>query len=92
MAKRRLAKTASAKEKRQAKSRWTTWALVGGAALVVAVMVALVAMQSGPTPTKGKAHVGDSAPDFTLRLLNGESISLANLRGKPVLLNFWAST
>ena len=92
MGKRRLAKASSAKEKRQAKSRWTTWALVGGAAVVIGVMVALVVMQSGTKPTPGKAHVGKLAPDFTLRLFNGGSVSLASLKGKPVLLNFWAST
>jgi cytochrome c biogenesis protein CcmG/thiol:disulfide interchange protein DsbE len=92
MAKRRLAKVPSAKEKRQAKSRWTTWALIGGTAVVIGVMIALVVMQSGPKPTPGKAHVGNPAPDFTLRLFNGESVTLASLKGKPVLLNFWAST
>ena len=90
MAKRRLAKTPSAKEKRQAKSRWTTWALVGGAVVVVGVMVTLVVMQSGPQ--KSSAHVGNPAPDFTLRLFSGENLTLASLRGKPILLNFWSST
>lgn len=92
MGKRRLAKAPSAKEKRQAKSRWTTWALVGGAAVVIGVMVALVVMQSGTKPTPGKAHVGELAPDFTLRLFNGQSVTLSSLKGKPVLINFWAST
>jgi cytochrome c biogenesis protein CcmG/thiol:disulfide interchange protein DsbE len=37
-------------------------------------------------------HVGASAPTFTLRRLDGGgSVSLASLRGKPVVLNFWAS-
>lgn len=92
MAKRRLAKPSSAKEKRQAKSRWTTWALVGGAVAVIGVMIALVVTQSGPQKTSGRAHVGNAAPDFTLRLLNGQSLTLASLKGKPVLLDFWAST
>ncbi len=35
---------------------------------------------------------GEEAPAFNLPLLEGEgSTSLADLRGKPVLLNFWAS-
>ena len=38
------------------------------------------------------ARIGSPAPDFTLRLFNGESISLSSLKGKPVLLNFWSST
>ncbi|MFB0515735.1 MAG: peroxiredoxin family protein [Candidatus Neomarinimicrobiota bacterium] len=31
------------------------------------------------------------APDFTLRNLNGEKVTLSQLRGKIVLLNFWAT-
>ena len=36
--------------------------------------------------------VGTVAPDFTTRDLNGEALSLAGLRGKYVLLNFWSTT
>lgn len=32
------------------------------------------------------------APDFTLEYPNGTRITLSSLAGKPVLLNFWAST
>ena len=91
MGKRRLAKAPSAKEKRQAKSQWTTWALIGGTVVVIGVMIGLVVMQSGPKPTPGKAHVGNPAPDFTLRLLNGQSVTLSSLKGQPVVLSFWAS-
>ena len=36
--------------------------------------------------------VGAAAPGFTLSMLSGGgSIDLASLRGKPVVLNFWAS-
>ena len=31
------------------------------------------------------------APDFSLAALNGSEISLSDLQGKPVILNFWAS-
>ena len=36
-------------------------------------------------------QVGRLAPDFTLPNLAGQSVSLSDARGKPVLLNFWAS-
>jgi peroxiredoxin len=36
-------------------------------------------------------RVGQRAPDFTTRLLTGETVSLSDYRGKVVLLNFWAT-
>jgi cytochrome c biogenesis protein CcmG/thiol:disulfide interchange protein DsbE len=35
--------------------------------------------------------VGSPAPDFSSRTLDGAAIRLSQLRGKPVLLNFWAT-
>ncbi|MGH2626945.1 MAG: TlpA family protein disulfide reductase [Anaerolineales bacterium] len=37
------------------------------------------------------AAVGAPAPDFGLRTLVGDSVRLSALRGRPVLVNFWAS-
>ena len=37
------------------------------------------------------ATVGKAAPDFELQNLDGQSISLSDLKGKPVLVNFWAT-
>jgi peroxiredoxin len=34
---------------------------------------------------------GDRAPDFDLRSLDGSRLKSSELRGKPVLLNFWAT-
>lgn len=39
-----------------------------------------------PAPQKGFL-----APDFTLERLDGESVTLSDLQGKAVLLNFWAT-
>ncbi len=36
-------------------------------------------------------RLGFLAPNFTLEDLTGQKISLSDLRGKPVFLNFWAS-
>jgi cytochrome c-type biogenesis protein len=35
--------------------------------------------------------IGNLAPDFTTSLDSGESITLSSLRGKVILLNFWAT-
>jgi len=39
----------------------------------------------------GGELVGHPAPDFTLPTLDGGEITLSDLRGQPVLINFWAS-
>ncbi len=92
MGKRKLVRTASTKEKREVKSKWTTWAIVGVLVVVVGALMAMVVMQSGSKAASGTARVGSPAPDFTLRLLNGQSVTLTSLKGKPVLVNFWSST
>ncbi|MEO5886773.1 MAG: TlpA disulfide reductase family protein [Anaerolineales bacterium] len=44
--------------------------------------------QPGPPPNPKE---GFAAPDFTLDLLDGGLLTLSELRGHPVVLNFWAS-
>jgi len=48
---------------------------------------------SVPAYASGEAAplVGRPAPDFTLSTLDGAEVTLSDLRGKPVLINFWAS-
>jgi peroxiredoxin len=46
------------------------------------------AQQPGPLPNPKQ---GFAAPDFTLDTLDGRQLTLADLRGHPVVLNFWAS-
>ena len=42
------------------------------------------------TPTERPA-AGQTAPDFTLKTLDGKTVRLADFRGKIVILNFWAT-
>ena len=49
-----------------------------------------LAPSSTPTPPQG-TQVGDLAPDFQLLTLDQEPVSLGDLRGTPVVLNFWAT-
>jgi len=54
------------------------------AAAVAAFSLAPSAQQ--PAPGQTELKVGDSAPDFTLPASDGQSYSLAKLRGKYVVL------
>jgi len=59
--------------------------------LIVAAMLYFgmhAARRSGPTSGSTKSS---PAPDFTLESLDGKSMRLSDLRGKAVLLNFWAT-
>ncbi len=44
-----------------------------------------------PSGARVAASVDSLAPDFELETLNGERFRLSDLRGHPVILNFWAS-
>ncbi|MFH1382510.1 MAG: TlpA disulfide reductase family protein [Chloroflexota bacterium] len=46
--------------------------------------------QTGSTVLTG-TQPGQQAPDFQLKDVDGQVVSLSGLRGKPVLLNFWAT-
>jgi peroxiredoxin len=46
---------------------------------------------SSLAPTKPRVRPGEMAPDFSLRLLDGATVSLSELRGQVVLVNFWAT-
>ena len=35
--------------------------------------------------------LGKPAPDFSVTLTDGRTVSLKDFRGKPVLVNFWGS-
>ncbi|HET9848246.1 MAG TPA: cytochrome c biogenesis protein/redoxin [Candidatus Dormibacteraeota bacterium] len=45
-----------------------------------------------PTPAPhGSVQVGKPAPAFTLKDVNGQTVSLTSVRGHPVLVSFWAT-
>ena len=45
----------------------------------------------GPVATPTGIYVGETAPEFTLKDLNGKSVSLSDYRGEVVIIDFWAS-
>jgi len=36
-------------------------------------------------------QIGSKAPDFSLKTLSGETVKLSELKGKRIMLNFWAT-
>ncbi|ANB61065.1 TlpA family protein disulfide reductase [Anoxybacteroides amylolyticum] len=48
------------------------------------------ALAAGQTKEVGLA-VSDTAPDFVLKTLDNKTVRLSELRGKTVILNFWAT-
>jgi len=45
----------------------------------------------GSIVSSAQVKVGQKAPDIILPALNGDSVSLGDLKGKVVLVDFWAS-
>ena len=62
--------------------------LMAGVAAVIAFLTVSVGRPAGPVDTP---IVGRPAPAFDLDTLDGGRLSLADLRGSAVVLNFWAS-
>lgn len=65
---------------------WGRVVIWGGVLLLLAILgVALMRTQ------QGQPKRGQKAPAFTLNTFEGQQVSLKSLKGKVVLLNFWAS-
>jgi peroxiredoxin len=67
------------------------WALI--ALSVATLLLAIWAWRSRSAPPQAQTvEVSQSvAPDFSLQAADGSTVSLGDLRGKVVLLNFWAT-
>lgn len=65
---------------------------VGALAAWIAIFALLALLAFGLLRNQeGPVTIGETAPDFTLTTFEGEQISLEDLKGKVVVLNFWAS-
>jgi thiol-disulfide isomerase/thioredoxin len=51
----------------------------------------LVFLLVGTLAAKAQVKLGQKAPNIVLPAMNGDSVSLGDLKGKVVLVDFWAS-
>jgi len=63
-----------------------------GLKVIVLIVLTLGLLMTGcSSGTNQQPVIGKPAPNFKLQSLDGQSISLSDFRGKPVLINFWAT-
>jgi cytochrome c biogenesis protein CcmG/thiol:disulfide interchange protein DsbE len=65
--------------------------LLAAAILPLVLLVGLGALVLSRVPAGSATAIGTQAPEFVLADLDGNPVRLADLRGRPVVLNFWAS-
>jgi peroxiredoxin len=58
---------------------------------ICALLLLTAFLGAGCNKQEEPAIEGNHAPDFTLKDLNGEPVRLSALKGKVVLVNFWAT-
>jgi len=63
--------------------------IVGGIIVVVGVVLAL--SFSAPNVSVGRAVIGKPISDFTLTDINGVTHKISDYKGRPVLINAWAT-
>ncbi len=54
-------------------------------------VAALLMLFPAPFTVAGLQEEGSTAPEFTLNTLEGKPVSLSEFRGRPVVLEFWAT-
>ncbi len=65
--------------------------MIKTAILVAILLTVLAAVGCSGGEDTGMPAPGRQAPDFQLETINGETVSLESLRGRPVVINFWAT-
>ncbi|MBM9538723.1 TlpA family protein disulfide reductase [Desulfobulbus alkaliphilus] len=60
--------------------------------IMIVLLVAAIALLPGGCRSEHgtSGFTGQPAPDFTLTMLDGSELNLNKLRGRPVLIEFWA--
>jgi cytochrome c biogenesis protein CcmG/thiol:disulfide interchange protein DsbE len=65
--------------------------MMGGGLTMVFVIGLLLIMGFGLVKAKSVQHDSGAAPNFTLTGFDGRKVTLSELRGRVVIINFWAS-
>jgi peroxiredoxin len=60
--------------------------------IVVVITIVGIALSHGSCSPPGSTLQSQKAPDFTLSTMTEANITLSELEGTPVVLNFWATT
>src|SRR5918998_5879454 len=69
--------------------RWLRWLVVP---LLVVPLAWLLSAGLGRDPSEiPSPFIGRAMPSFTLTTIDGRTVSSAELRGRPLVVNFWAS-
>src|SRR5271166_580167 len=58
---------------------------------IAATAVAILALASASGPARAAPEIGAAAPALVLTAFDGQTFDLAKLRGKVVLVNYWAT-
>ena len=67
------------------------WRVVGAVLPLVLLAAWAGTMLAMRGPSTAGVRIGQPAPDFALTDLDGNTLRLSDLRGRPVIVNFWAS-
>ncbi|MDR2863125.1 MAG: TlpA family protein disulfide reductase [Puniceicoccales bacterium] len=59
--------------------------------LLLAALLTLLALPPSATAAAKEPAIGDTAPDFSFTDFDGKKHHLSEFRGKPVLLDVWAT-
>ncbi|MCI0549934.1 MAG: TlpA family protein disulfide reductase, partial [Anaerolineae bacterium] len=74
------------------KNRWEILMMVSLAAGILWTLISRVpSAVSAPLSSSPSPREGFLAPDFTLDTLDGNKVTLSELRGQIVVINFWAT-
>lgn len=66
-----------------------SWLIVAIVIVAVVAVVAIVLIRNSSSPSDSTPQL-EEAPDFTLPTITGANITLSEMEGTPVVLNFWS--